>query len=320
MKESLYNSPSLSTCSNARSGRPCSALTQQILLLAGLLAVTSCGANEASRSNVACATPTATGRLPSPLDEISGLAVSERYPGILWMIEDRGPPVLHAVDSTGASRGVVTVTGAQLTNWEDLAIARCDTGTCLYVADIGDNLRKRETIHIYRVAEPDPAATATEPAREFTLRYPDAPHDAEALIVLPDERIYIVTKGRSEPITVYRAPPLTQDTLMLEQVQTLSESFVQLPDLVTGASATLDGTRIALRTYRSLQLYSLDADTLRPLLPGKGIDLGTVNEPQGEGVGLRSDGVLFLNSEQGLFESSARPPISRVACRFSPEP
>jgi len=288
-------------------------------LLAGILVASGCGTNPSHpRSGIECTSPAVTGFLPAPLEEASGLAISEQHPGIFWMIEDHGQPLLHAVDSTGRILGQVHVTGAQMSNWEDLALARCESGTCLYIADIGDNLRRRGTIHIYRVTEPDPSSAATEPAREFTLRYPDAPHDAEVLFVLPDERLFIVTKGRSEPITVYRVPPLSQDTLVLEPVQHLSPSFVQLPDMVTGASATLDGVHIALRTYRSVQVYTFESDTLKPLL-AEGVDLSGLHEPQGEGVGLRNDGVLFLNSEQGLFDDTARPPISRIACPFTPD-
>lgn len=293
----------------------CLMRARRALLLAVMLTVTSCAPSDSAlQAGFECTTPIITGHLAEPLDEASGLAVSERHPGIIWMIDDHGATVVHALDSTGQSHGQVTVTGARLRNWEDLGIARCGSDTCLYIADIGDNMRRREDIAIIRVPEPDPSASATAPAQEFTLRYPDKPHDAEALFVLPDERIYIVTKGRSEPITVYRAPPLTADTLILEPVQKLSPSFVQLPEMVTGGAATLDGSRIALRTYLGLQLYTLDADTLTPLLPGKGIDLAGLREPQGEGVGIRGDGVLFLNSEQGPFSDATRPPISRIAC------
>jgi hypothetical protein len=91
----------------------------------------------------------------------------------------------------------------------------------------------------------------------FPIRYPDGPQDAEALFVLPDTTVYIISKGRNGPITVYRYPPPLRagERVLLEPVQQLSPGLVQLPDLVTGAAATPDGRTIAVRTYTHLQLY-----------------------------------------------------------------
>ena len=49
---------------------------------------------------------------------------------------------------------------------------------------------------VYRVPEPGPGSAPTAPAARLTLRYPDGPHDAEALLVDPrGGTLAIVTKG-----------------------------------------------------------------------------------------------------------------------------
>ena len=48
----------------------------------------------------------------------------------------------------------MSITGARVEDWEALASAPCGKGSCLYVADIGDNDGKRSDITIYRVPEP----------------------------------------------------------------------------------------------------------------------------------------------------------------------
>jgi hypothetical protein len=69
---------------------------------------------------------------------------------------------------------------------------------------------------------------------------------------------------------------------------------------VTGASASTDGSLVAIRTYESLQVYRVDpvGGTLAPL-PNGLVNLRTLEEIQGEGVGLGPDGLVVLTSEGG---------------------
>ena len=132
--------------------------------------------------------------------------------------------------------------------------------------------------------------------------------------MLPDTTLYIISKGRSGPVIVYRYPPPLRplQRVMLERVQQLTTGLEQLPDLVTGADATPDGARVAVRTYSHLQLYRFEGDTLAPLIPGRGYSLGALQEPQGEGVALAADGTVFLVSEAGPARGAA--PLSRLRC------
>ncbi len=262
---------------------------------------------------VVCDSPHVTGSLPPELAEASGIATgSDAVPA--WAISDGGPPVLFALDSSGAILARVHVRAARKHDWESLASATCASGTCLYIGDIGDNLRNRQALRVFRVPEPQLAQDSTAPADQFEFRFPDGAHDTEALFVLPGERLFVVTKGRSEPISVYRYPgPLFADSVVtLELVQQLSPSFVQLPDMITGAGASPDGEWVVLRTYTTAQLYRLSSGQLEPALPSPGLDLQVLREFQGEGVDIRADGTILLLSEKGFGEGNA--PISRVAC------
>jgi len=280
-------------------------------LLLALIACDARGRFPIGSAGDACEPPTIVGALPDNLREASGIVISRRHENLLWSHNDGGSSTLHAIDTTGKARGHVRV-DADIVDWEDLAAADCADGTCLYLADIGNNLRERKQGAIHRIAEPDPGDSITSPAKTFRFRYPDGDHDAEALFVLPGERVYIITKGRSGPITVYRYPgPLRDEVVTLESVQTLSPGIVQVPDMVTGAAATPDGSTIAVRTYGWLQLYRLAGDTLQPVRSAP-VDLTAIAEPQGEAIDIRADGTIFLASEQGLARTS--PPLSRLRC------
>lgn len=278
-----------------------------------LLCLFASAACTADRTTIqGCEAPVVIGTFPDNVREVSGLVISRRHPDLLWVNNDGETETLFGIDTTGNERSRVQVLNAPIHDWEDLAIAQCGDRDCLYIADIGDNLRTRQTATIYRIPEPDPADTVTEPAQAFRFRYPDEPHDAEAIFVMPGERVFIITKGRSELVTLYRYPgPLRDEVVTLEPVQTLSPGIVQFPDMVTGAAAAPDGRTVAVRTYAWLQIYDFSGDSLNPLLPGP-LDLTALREPQGEAIGIREDGTIFLGSEQGL--SLAAAPLSRLHC------
>src|SRR5262245_51636733 len=225
--------------------------------------------------------------------EASGVAVSRRTPGILWSHNDSGPASLFAFDNAGNAKGRVELTGISVDDWEDLAIGPCPEGSCLYIADIGDNNRARRGIIIYRVPEPRPDDKAIAPAQAWTMTYPDRAHDAEALFVT-SSGLFVVSKEDARTTALYRVPaPSGSGIGKLQQV-------AQLPlARVTGGAASPDGNWVALRTNTELLFYPA-AD----LIAGKNVqarrfDLKPLNERQGEGVAFGPDGVVYLVGEGG---------------------
>ena len=251
-------------------------------------------------SGAVCSVVEAGNRLPDAVRETSGLAQSRRDPELFWTHNDSGnEPVLFAVRLGGTLAGRVRIEGADLEDWEDLEAGPCESGTCLYVGDIGDNDAERESITIYEIPEPAPSAARTEAARVLPARFPDGPRDAESLFVLPSGDIFIVTKGRQGAIALYRypSPHRPNATVTLERVRELAPQPADERDRVTGATASADGRWVAVRTYRTLLLYRASA------LVGSGaaepirVDLEPLGEIQGEALVLANDGTVWLTSE-----------------------
>ena len=71
-----------------------------------------------------CDPPRVTGRIPQTLHEASGVARGLTDPTVLWVLNDDGPPVIFALDSTGSVRNRVAVRNARNVDWETLAAAR----------------------------------------------------------------------------------------------------------------------------------------------------------------------------------------------------
>ena len=252
------------------------------------------------------------------LPEASGVAASRSTPGMLWSHNDSGEPVLVALGTDGQMRGRVRVSGATVGDWEDIEVGPCPQGSCIYIGDIGDNNARRRDVVIYRVSEPDAAAGASAAAESMRLTYPDGPRDAEALIVLPNGNVFIVTKGERAPVALYRLPAAFRngESAKLERVSTLLEAngngSVERSNRVTGASASPDGRWIVLRTLHALAFYSAEtftAGNTRELLC---YDVSGIRERQGEGVAFGSNGTVWLASEGG---GNNRPgTIAKLEC------
>lgn len=256
-----------------------------------------------------CAPAASRVELSRELDETSGVAVGRRDPSVLWTHND-GSSDLYAIDRAGRILDRFDV--PPLGDWEDIEMFSCDAGgSCVYLADTGDNGEARAdgSIRILRLPEPEAApglsgtsatnATRAVVADVFPLRLPDGPRDIEALFVLPGEVPYLVTKGGNHAVTVYRYPgPLRPDTVTMVEVQRLTDRSVPLLDRVTGASASPDGSLIAIRTYQALRFYRMEADTLAAQDGGL-VNLRTLQEIQGEAVAIGPDGIIVLTSEGG---------------------
>jgi hypothetical protein len=241
------------------------------------------------------------------ITEGSGLAPSPAHPGVLWTLNDSGnAPVLFALRPDGAVAAAVRLTGVAGYDWEAVAAFRDGAGSpMLAVGDIGDNRARRRSVEIVLLPEPALRDATVAPARVLSLRYPDGPLDAEALLV-DDRAMYVVTKGLGG--TLYRVPAAvwpdgTARSGTLERIA--SVPLVLVTDGVMGP-----GHHPVLRTYGELAVLPPVTDavvggTLQPLAV-----VGLPAQGQGEGLAL-TDGAVLLSSE------GRNQPILRVP--YAPE-
>jgi PKD repeat protein len=251
------------------------------------------------------------------VDEASGVVASRQSPGVLWTHNDSGGgPELFAFAEDGSALGTYTLQGVTPTDWEDIALGE-DPATGagrLYVGDIGDNARARETITVWMVDEPvvDPlqehAEVTLKGVAELTLRYPKEVFDAEAIMVDPrTEDVYVVTKDRtlSGYTGIFRkaAPHADGDDAVLEEVASLNFMVAPLVGVtVTGSDISPNGEHVVIRTYSTqanVWLRSADQSIAEALAgPPCPIELPS-EDGLAEAVGFSPDGAGLYTLAEG---------------------
>jgi len=236
------------------------------------------------------------------LTEASGLVASRVTPGRLWSHNDSGTPEIIALDTKGRVTGRISASGATVVDWEAIASGGCEDGTCLYLADIGDNRGVRRDVTIYRVAEPVTTGGSVQVEATFRASYPDGGHDAEAFLAAPDGRLYIMTKGDTGHVSLYRFPAelRTGTTMRLEQVGApLSKDQPAANARITDGAISPDGEWVVLRTRAALIFYRASEFLNGEFKEAGRVDLTPLGEPQGEAVAFGPADTVYLAGEGG---------------------
>jgi hypothetical protein len=213
------------------------------------------------------------------ITESSGLAVD---PGanIYWTVNDSGDRgVAYGIGLDGEVQGTLNYR-AQPFDVEAVAV----DGDRLYVADIGDNNRRRDFVRVFFFDNPRAnGLTVTYHAYDFS--YPDGPQNAETLLVNDSGRLFIVTKGRDG--AVYAAPrrPERQGVNELKRVGSA-------PSGVTDGTFLPGGDKIALLTPGTISV--IDASTYQVLTSSP-----IPPQPQAESLTLSLDQRSLLVGSEG---------------------
>lgn len=227
------------------------------------------------------------------LDELSGIAVSRRDPDVLWVHEDHaGEPAVYALDPAGNLLATVNLAGATNNDWEDLSVAPCDQGSCIWIGEVGNNQSDRVGLGVYRIPEPDLADVVdgvldVEPTF-YGFVYPDMNQNSEAIAVTAAGVPVVFTKRfDDESSRVYTYPSLDAS---VEAALTYVGTFATGDEGAEGAASVTaadfwpDDSRVLVRTYGAI----FELDTSGGLATLDGAARTTVigaHERQGEAIG-----------------------------------
>ncbi|NMM85913.1 hypothetical protein B2J88_16320 [Rhodococcus sp. SRB_17] len=182
----------------------------------------------------------------------------------------------------------------------------------LILADTGDNRRARETVAFITL---DPESGDGTLHR---VTYPDGPHDAEAVLVDPNGRLFVVTKELLGPSSVYTpedgqtisdlAEPGPTPLTRVGTVRTGDTSTSGFNSVMfTGGAVSADGSLLALRSYTDVYLYRIGDDGIgAALTESEPLRVPTPHQPQGESVMFTDGGDLVIGSEA---QGGTLPPL-----------
>jgi len=225
----------------------------------------------------------------SRITESSGLA-TDPDAHLYWTVNGSGnSPHAFAVDDTGRVVGTTSFR-ADVTDVEAVAYA----DKVLYVADIGDKNADRDHVTVYLLYNPQPD-NSTVLYHAYDFAYPDGPHDAGTLLVSPDGRLYLVTKGPKGGIYEAPAQPSRSQVNQLTRV-------ADAPPYVTDGQFLPDG-RIAVRSY-------VDVSILDPNQGDKVVArAATPYQPQGEALTQSLDGKSLIVGSAGKPSTAYTMPV-----------
>ncbi len=252
--------------------------------------------------------------------ESSGLAASRRNANVLWLHNDRGDTArVFAISSSGATIATYLLDGAEANDWEDIAVGPGPIGgtSYVYVGDIGDNSANRDTLEIYRFAEPEVTASAAEVTlsnvERLEFRYPGGQgENAETLLVDPTNGdLFVVSKSDTGEARVYQARPpfvpLRRTTMTL--VTTLQFGTAPLigDTSATGGDISPAGDLIAIRSYDSAYAWRRPVGTtVQEAFATAPCSLPVRTEAQGEAFAFFSDGTGYFTLSEGTNEQLSR--------------
>jgi hypothetical protein len=271
------------------------------------------------------------------LDEASGIAVSRKFPGRLYHINDSGGgPYFYVSESDGGKTKAVRIEGfdAAGSDFEDVSLGRCFAGKpCFFIADTGDNNMKRKSVRIIVIEETEEFGPSAVPLKLLNLKYPDRPHNAEGVAVHPNGDIYIFTKEedldnmKSYPAKLFKVEREKWENagggeLVLEYVgdldlPRLSGSDSLFSGVVTSFDIAPDGKTFLILTYEDAYEFDIDLSVsgLKPsekLVKGKDYSVIELKPlPQQESISYIGEGRGFVyDSEYHVFDV----PIMKVKC------
>jgi hypothetical protein len=248
------------------------------------------------------------------LTEISGMVAT----GSGYAVVNNGSGLdshkkIFVLDGKCAVSKAVSFSGNGARDPEDLAVAKDGT---LWVADIGDSDKSRDTIALWKLAKGSSSPVI------YRLSYPDGKHDAGALVIGANGTPIIVTKDATTPRLYSPVGALqASKTVRLQKVgtftlpKTTTSNPLAAPGrlVVTGGAVSPDGSKVTLRTYADAVEFDVtNGNLVESIVKGVPRVTPLPDEPRGEAITYSADGATFLTvSQTAQATDGSKPTILR---------
>ena len=197
---------------------------------------------------------------------LTGLAADPgRY--VYWAVSEPTASEVVALRRDGRIAGTMTFT-TKVTSVQALAYRN----GVLYLADIGDPQRQRDTIAVLRFGEP--YYGEAEP-QVWRFRYADGKHDAAAFVVSSKGNVYVITRGPNPGFYRAEGQPSAGATTTLRRV-------ANAPEGVSDAAFFPNSARLAVWADTGLHMmdgFDFSTDAIGPIRRnGEAVAIGLEGE------------------------------------------
>lgn len=221
------------------------------------------------------------------ITESSSLAISTQFSGIAYTANDEGKAVVYAVNvQTGVVVGTTKLKKVPFTDPEAMAV---DGQGTLWLADVGDNKKRRSAVALYAFPERGPGKYKVTPDN-YPVVYSDGrSHDVEAFLLNPISGAkYLVTKRKKKPGRLFALP----DQLQIDVENVAVDLGKPMPSKVTDGAFTANGAWAVLTDGKRAHVLNARTWTVARTVP-----LPPVR--QGESLAFHPDGTGFLIGSEG---------------------
>lgn len=234
------------------------------------------------------------------LNEVSGMIVSRKNPGFLWVHNDSGDEAnLYLIDLQAQIVMTVRLAGIEATDWEDMAWRDHQGTSQLIIGDIGDNSGVRPHVSLHIIEEPlyRGEETLVIPHSEITtltLRYKNGPRDAESLAFNHLSSKAVIVSKREKRALIYEFSLDENPQLLLTPTGNI--------DLRNFTSADINQAgQLLLKNYNAVFYWAVDsspvANVIRQHPP---VRLPYYAEPQGEAIAWDTLGGYYTLTEHNI--------------------
>ncbi len=268
------------------------------------------------------------------IGEASGLIISKKFKNRLYHINDsNNTSSLYLTDFAGKNTKSVKVKDFKPIDTEDLTYGKCPYADnyCLFIADIGDNRKERESVRIAIIPEEEDFDKKIKNPNIITLTYPDRPHNAEAIAFHPSGDLFIVTKEQRKkvalPAQIFKISkeqikqvgnePITMTLVGEIDVPFLTKQLDFGGQIVTGMDISADGKRFVLLTYSTIIEFNYDLQkeipSVKAMKDGEDYKLLNIDILEGqEAISYLPDGYGIMYTTE--FKTKT-PPINTINCK-----
>ncbi len=239
--------------------------------------------------------------LSTSLKEVSGNEMIANS-NLIWMVNDSGnKSEIFGVNRQGGIEKVVKV-NAKNHDWEDLT---SDEKGNLYIADFGNNNRKRKKLTILKIANQVLLNSDNVEIEKISFEYPKlsgeekVSFDAEGFFY-HQNYFYIFTKSRQKKklgrTMLFKVPNMKGKHI----AEFISEySFCNSIDCrITAADISEDGNKVVLLSHKSVFVLTNFKDN--DFFSGKLKELSLGHISQKEGICFKDDSTLFITDEYSM--------------------